>query len=86
MASESNTGSSYDFGDTKNVFIQDTGDTRVLSAQDEEPAIENDIHDVFEGIHGDTSNDIKDMLRLGKKQEFKRNFSLSRLWDSYPFI
>lgn len=25
---------------------------------------------------GDTSNDVRDMLRLGKKQEFKRNFSL----------
>ncbi|KAF7948988.1 hypothetical protein EAE96_008166 [Botrytis aclada] len=26
--------------------------------------------------YGETQNDVKDMLRLGKKQEFKRNFSL----------
>ncbi|KAK5193573.1 polyamine transporter tpo5 [Exophiala xenobiotica] len=75
MASERNTGSSYHYGDTKNAFIQDAGDTRVLSARDQEPAIENNIQEGFEGIHGDTAYDIKDMLRLGKKQEFKRNFS-----------
>ena len=29
----------------------------------------------IEVIHGDTTQDRQDMLRLGKKQEFKRNFS-----------
>ena len=29
----------------------------------------------IEVVHGDTAQDQIDMLRLGKKQEFKRNFS-----------
>ncbi|EME81434.1 uncharacterized protein MYCFIDRAFT_38444 [Pseudocercospora fijiensis CIRAD86] len=29
----------------------------------------------LEGVWGETDNDRRDMLRLGKKQEFKRNFS-----------
>ena len=34
-------------------------------------------------IQGDTATDIKDMLRLGKKQEFRRNFSF---WSTLGFI
>lgn len=32
-------------------------------------------HEAGHGQWGDTSHDIRDMLRMGKKQEFKRNFS-----------
>ena len=30
----------------------------------------------YEGVWGDSKQDQRDMLRLGKKQEFKRNFHL----------
>lgn len=33
--------------------------------------------------HGNSSNDSADMLRLGKKQEFKRNFDL---WSAIGFV
>lgn len=32
--------------------------------------------DDYNVIQGDSTDDIKDMLRLGKKQEFKRNFNI----------
>lgn len=38
---------------------------------------ENDVsshHDHSGDVWGDSANDMRDMLRLGKKQEFKRNF------------
>lgn len=34
-----------------------------------------DVVNETSSIYGDTTNDRIDMLRLGKKQEFKRNFS-----------
>lgn len=35
-----------------------------------------DGYDGYEDIWGDSRQDQRDMLRLGKKQEFKRNFHL----------
>jgi hypothetical protein len=34
------------------------------------------ITDKFAGAYGDTQADLADMQRLGKKQEFNRNFNL----------
>lgn len=42
------------------------------SPQNVEAAV---VADETSSIYGDTSQDKVDMLRLGKKQEFKRNFS-----------
>ncbi|KAK5169166.1 uncharacterized protein LTR77_006475 [Saxophila tyrrhenica] len=39
------------------------------------PGSDNDIHQHgYSDIWNDTSNDVRDMQRLGKQQEFKRNF------------
>ena len=37
---------------------------------------ESPRQDGYEDVWGDSKNDMRDMLRLGKKQEFKRNFHL----------
>jgi choline transport protein len=41
------------------------------SAEDSLP-----MYDGYEDVWGDSKQDQRDMLRLGKKQEFKRNFHL----------
>lgn len=66
MASHHGVEPSYQVGDaheTKNVPL--------FLARDEE----SPYHSGYDAIYGDNPADIKDMLRLGKKQEFKRNFS-----------
>ncbi|KAI9699939.1 MAG: hypothetical protein M1820_007001 [Bogoriella megaspora] len=39
------------------------------------PYTESVTHQEVESIWGDSANDLRDMKRLGKKQEFKRNFN-----------
>lgn len=48
----------------------------LLAVVDEESPSDTSLQDEINGISGDTAQDMRDMLRLGKKQEFKRNFSL----------
>lgn len=50
---------------------------------DKLPAYEDDDVDLADGFWGDTANDRRDMLRLGKKQEFKRNFGF---WSAIAFV
>lgn len=48
----------------------------VSATADEESPSDNSLQEAHHGLSGDTTQDVKDMFRLGKRQEFKRNFSL----------
>lgn len=56
----------FDSGDQANKYPLNNGDS---------PSF-NSPPDDYNVIQGDSTADIKDMLRLGKKQEFKRNFNI----------
>lgn len=60
-----------EYNDDKNIFVRDTGDR----IDDGIRPVDDNVLGNVDAIYGDTSHDIKDMFRLGKKQEFKRNFS-----------
>lgn len=60
-----------DYGNDKDIFIRGTGD----GTDDGSHPVDNDLLDGVDAIYGDTAQDIRDMFRLGKKQEFQRNFS-----------
>ncbi|KAI1617196.1 amino acid transporter-like protein [Exophiala viscosa] len=61
--------------DIEKSYMQKNTDGPILTAQNEAFHQAGADPDGFEGIYGDTTTDVRDMLRLGKKQEFKRNFS-----------
>jgi hypothetical protein len=65
-------------GDTNEKYIHEkTGEPKyILSPLDEETPGDGVLPESRHILSGDTRQDIKDMFRLGKKQEFKRNFSL----------
>jgi hypothetical protein len=65
-------------GDVNEKYIHEkTGEpNNTLSPSDEETPGDGILPDSQHILEGDTRQDIKDMFRLGKKQEFKRNFSL----------
>jgi hypothetical protein len=48
----------------------------VSASADEESPYDNSFQETPQVLEGDTAQDVRDMLRLGKAQEFKRNFSL----------
>lgn len=56
----------YETADRGNV--RQTNDAEISSAVN--------YSDDYNVIQGDSAIDVKDMLRLGKKQEFKRNFNI----------
>jgi hypothetical protein len=65
-------------GDVSEKYVHEkTGEPNyVLSPSDEEMPGGGSPSESQHILKGDTRQDIKDMFRLGKKQEFKRNFSL----------
>ncbi|KIW10346.1 hypothetical protein PV08_11308 [Exophiala spinifera] len=61
----------FDYADDKNAFARGTGDG--VQPVD----VGNNVLESVDSIYGDTAQDMRDMLRLGKKQEFERNFSFT---------
>jgi len=55
--------------DIEKSYVQKSTDAPILTAQSEAFHNGNIGPDGFEGIYGDTITDVRDMLRLGKKQE-----------------
>ncbi|KAJ9610790.1 polyamine transporter tpo5 [Cladophialophora chaetospira] len=59
------------YGGGKAYTHEKLADPKFASATADE-----ELQDTHHGLSGDTIQDVKDMFRLGKVQEFKRNFSL----------
>ena len=65
------------YRDDKSYTHETKGLPKFVSAvTDEESPSDNSLQEAHHVISGDTTQDVKDMFRLGKRQEFKRNFSL----------
>lgn len=76
MAFGDGTSSVARHGDSEKTYTYEAGDKVNFRSNDEESPPSNSPPDGFNVIQGDSAADIKDMLRLGKKQEFKRNFNI----------
>ncbi|OQV05292.1 hypothetical protein CLAIMM_10058 isoform 2 [Cladophialophora immunda] len=66
----------HDGRDDGMYSVEKTHDSKFVLATDEESPSDNSLQEGHHGLSGDTAQDIRDMFRLGKRQEFKRNFSL----------
>lgn len=63
-------------GDEKTYTFETADRANALQSNDQESPSYNSLSEDYNVIQGDSAGDIKDMLRLGKKQEFKRNFNI----------
>ena len=61
----------------------DTKDSYNVSEDSDQPSSSFPEDTTYGDGYGNSGIDSKDMLRLGKKQEFKRNFDL---WSSIGFV
>lgn len=66
---------SYGHAGTEKTYSHAGTDARTLTPGDEDFRQADINQDGFDGVYPHTTADVRDMLRLGKTQEFKRNFS-----------